>query len=311
GAQTPSQSTVPVIAGSHWIAGTGTAATSTLRGATYGVSTTDNLNYFVAVGDGGAIYKTQDTVSQSLAGYAWSLVTPATAIATDFHAAIYALGQFVAVGANGAVNNVYRSTDLATWTGATTSITTGLNALASNGGTLVAVGDGGKIYYSADAINWTPVAATGTTANLYGVAYSSTFGWVAVGQGGVLITSPDLVTWTVRTSNAGANDLHGIAISSGNIFVAVGNNATLVKSTDGINWAVQTLTGTANLYAVNTDSVQFLTVGQGGVALTSADGIAWTTVASTGTSNDLLSLYGSTTKYMVVGKSGTTASSIN
>jgi hypothetical protein len=313
GAQTPSQSVVPVSAATHWIAGTGPTAAQVLRGTSYGASTADSLNYFVAVGDSGVIYKTQDTVSQGLNGYVWSTVTPSPAIATDFRAAFHMPGQFVVVGANGAVNNVFHSTDLATWTAATTTISTGLNALASNGTTLVAVGDGGKVYYTTDAITWTAAAGipAGLTANLYGVAYSSTYGWVAVGQAGTLITSPDLLTWTVRASNAGTNDLNAVVITSGNIFVAVGNNGTIVKSIDGSNWALQVRTDTSHLYAVNTDSVQFLAVGQGGAAFTSLDGATWTAVANTGTTKDLLSIYGSSTKYMVVGKSGTTASSIN
>jgi hypothetical protein len=323
GAQTASQSAVPRAAGSTWKAGTlsdtATAATRMLRSTTYGTSSADALTYFAAVGDGGAIYKTQNTVTQGLTGHAWTLVTPATAIATDFRAATYAFGQFIAVGANGTVNNVFFSADLATWTAATTAVTAPLNALASNGTTLVAVGDGGRVFYTTDAKTWTAATGipAGITSNLYGVAYSSTLGWVVVGQAGTLMTSPDLLTWTVQTSNAGGNDLNGVTVTSGNMFVAVGNNGTVITnstmtSTAAGTWNNVTL-GTApnNLYAINTDSVQFLAVGQGGIAFTSLDGLTWTPVASTGTSNDLLSIYGSAYKYMVVGKAGTTISSIN
>jgi hypothetical protein len=290
-----------------------------LRSTTYGTSSADALTYFVAVGDGGAIYKTQNTVTQGLTGHAWSLVTPATAIATDFRAATYAFGQFIAVGANGTVNNVFFSPDLATWTAATTTIAAPLNALASNGTTLVAVGDGGRVFYTTDAKTWTAATGipAGITSNLYGVAYSSTLGWVVVGQAGTLMTSPDLLTWTVQSSNAGGNDLNGVTVTSGNMFVAVGNNGTVITnstmtSTAAGTWNSITL-GTApnNLYAINTDSVQFLAVGQGGIAFTSLDGLTWTPVASTGTTNDLLSIYGSAYKYMVVGKAGTAISSIN
>jgi hypothetical protein len=312
GPQTVSQSTIPRAAGANWKAGTGIGVAS-LRGATYGTSAADMLNHFVAVGDGGVIYRAQDTVTQGLTGYAWNLVTPGTAIATDFKAAIVAFSQFIAVGANGSVNNVFHSTDLTNWTAATTTINTALNALASNGATLVAVGDSGKVYYSNDGATWTAATGipSGFTSNLYGVAYSSTLGWVAVGQGGALITSPDLLSWTVRSSNAGLNDLNGIAITSGNVMVAVGNNGTIIKSTDTINWVTQTPVSSSNLYAVNTDSVQFLTVGQGGTALTSLDGASWSAVTSTGTTNDLLAIYGSASKYMVIGKAGTAVSSIN
>jgi hypothetical protein len=317
GAQTPSQSTVPRAAGTNWTASKAIAGAPNLRSTSYGTSSADALSYFVAVGDAGAIYKSKYTVSQGLTGYDWSLVTPSPAITTDFKAATYAFGQFVAVGANGAVNNVFLSKDLATWSAATTTISTPLNALASNGATLVAVGDGGNVYYSTDALTWTAVASTGVTANLYGVAYSSTLGWVAVGQAGTLITSPDLLTWTVQTSNAGANDLNSITVTSGNVWVAAGNggtvltNSTMTTSAPG-SWTAQTLgTTPPNLYAINTDSVQFLAVGQDGKAFTSLDGVTWVAATTTGTTNDLLSIYGSASLYMVVGKAGTAASSIN
>jgi hypothetical protein len=320
GAQSVSVSSVPRAAGANWIAGTGIAASSNLRGTTLGISSADSLNYFVAVGDGGAIYKAQDTVTQALNGYAWSLVAPATPIVTDFRAATYALSQYVAVGANGSVNNVFHSTDLVTWTAATTPITTGLNALATNGTTLVAVGDGGRVYTTTDAITWTAAAGlpAGFTSNLYGVAYSSYTGmWVVVGASGALLTSVDAINWTSGSSGV-TDNLNGITASTGNVIVAVGDNGTIISNstmstTAAGTWSAPTVGAAPGnaLYAVRTDSLQFLAVGQGGVAYTSLDGATWASVAGTSTTNDLLSIYGSASKYMIVGKSGAAASSIN
>jgi hypothetical protein len=318
GPQTASLSATPRPAGSNWTAGTGTVGN--LHGLAFGTSSADSLSYYLAVGDSGVMYKALDGVSQSVTGYSWTTVTgPGTPVnykaALNVYLAANPTYRFIAVGDGGA-NSIVSSPDLVSWTYALwpngTPPSTTMNALASNGTTVVVVGDGGTAYSSTDGLNWTAVA-TGVTSNLYGVAYSSILGWVAVGQGGTLITSPDLATWTVRTANAGANDLNAIAITSGGVAVAVGNGGTVVKCSDAIGntWVAQTLGATTNLYAVNTDSVQFLAVGAGGAAFTSTDWATWVPATSTGTTNDLLAVYGTASKYMVAGKSGTAASSIN
>lgn len=319
GPQTASQSATPRPAGANWTAGTGTVGN--LRGLTLGTSSTDSQNYYLAVGDGGVMYQALDGVSQSVTGYSWTTVTgPVTSPAVNFKAATNAFSRYIAVGnggVGGGANSIYSSTNLSTWTAAawasgTSTPSAGLNALASNGTTLVAVGDSGSAYSSTDGLTWTAVN-TGVTSNLYGVAYSSYLGWVAVGQSGTLITSPDLVTWTVRASNAGANDLNGVAITYTGVAIAVGNGGTVVKCSDGVgsSWVAQTLGASTNLYAVNTDSVQFLAVGAGGAAFTSVDWTSWVPATSTGTTNDLLAVYGTASKYMAAGKSGTVTSSIN
>jgi hypothetical protein len=311
GGQTVSQSAIPHVAGRNWTAGTGAAGS--LHGLTYGTSSADNLAYFVAVGDTGAIYKAADGVSQSVAGYTWSQVT---APASDFKAATYGYSRYVAVGTNGAANNLTSSADLTTWTAATFASgtpTAGLNAVASNGTTLVAVGNSGTVFYSTNAQNWTAASVPGGfTSNLLGVAYATYSGlWVAVGAGGALITSADGgVTWATAASNAAGNALNSVTVTSGNVFVAVGAGGVVVRSTDGATWTLQTPGIATTLYAVSTDSTQFIAVGAGGQAYTSLDGISWT-LATTGTTADLLGVIGSASKYMAVGLVGTTLSSIN
>jgi hypothetical protein len=128
---------------------------------------------------------------------------------------------------------------------------------------------------------------------------------VAVGQGGAVITGPNLTTtWTVQTSNAGGNDLNGVTVNSSNVFVAVGNAGTVIKGTsDGITWALQPLGSTPDLFAVSTDSAQFLTVGQAGAAFSSAAGSTWTPV-TTGATGNLYAIYGGVSRYLVVGAAG-------
>ena len=324
GAFSAIQTITPRAAGANWIPGSyaGTAPTSDLHGLSYG--TADNVNYYyLAVGDNGAMYQVLDSVSQSLNGYTWTPIT--TAPVVNYKAAINAFSRYIAVG-SGTANNISYSTDLtgSAWTPATTAVSTGLNALASNGTYVVAVGDGGKAFYTGDGNIWNPVT-TGTTANLYGLTYSSTYGWVAVGQGGLIITSPDLATWTPHPYTGAGNDLHGVTVTSSNVFVAVGNGGTVVTSSDSANWTTQTLASSSNLYAISTDSAQFLAVGQNGATYTSTsigtgsylDGLTWTVPvpvtagSKLPTSTTLYSIFGSASKYLGVGLAGANFSSIN
>jgi hypothetical protein len=313
GNQTASKSVVPGYAGSTWVAGTGMPISGQFRGVSYGTSTADSLNYFLAVGDGGAVYKALDGVSQAVSGYTWAQVS--TALSLNYTATINALSRYIAVSTTGAIVS---STDLSNWTSATSPVSSSLNALASNGTTVVAVGDGGKVVYSTDALAWTaatitPLLPAGFTAKLTGVAYSAAIGWVAVGQGGALLTSSDGVSWTERSAMTipGGFNLNGIAATSGSLFVAVGNNGTIMKSSDGITWTAQPLPSSANLYAVSSDSTQFLAAGAGGVLFSSVDGASWSPIAQTSTTADLQAIVGSTSKYLVVGTAGANISSIH
>jgi hypothetical protein len=309
GVQTASQSVTPGYAGTNWIAGTSPLAN--MRGISYG--TANAAATYVAVGTGGAVYKAPDGVSQSVNGMEWAAVTgvPTT---IDFNASTYAYGKYIAVGkVTGGVNNVYYSADATTWTGLATTGSTALNALATNGTTVVAVGDGGKVFYSTDAATWT--AATGLTAlgsDLYGVAYSATGLWVAVGQNGTLITSPDGMSWTVQTaiSVPGGYKLNSVAATSSGLFVSVGNHGTILTSSNGTSWTAQNNSSIADLNAVSTDSVQFLAVGATGTVLTSPDASTWTSITQTANVNALTAIAGSTSKYLVVGTSGSNISSI-
>jgi hypothetical protein len=313
GPQTASQSLTPHYSGAKWLAGTGTGS-SNLRGVAYGTSTADSLGYFLAVGDGGAVYKALDGVSQSISGYAWTSVGTAPSLA--YKAAINALSKYIAVGAGGAIVS---STDLLSWTSATSPVTTtGLNALASNGTAVVAVGDAGALIYTTDGSTWTSGAITSGTssANLYGVAYSYATGmWVAVGAGGALLTSTNGTSWSVGSSGVTGN-LNGITATTGNLLVAVGDNGKIItnstmSTTAGGTWTAQTLSSSAHLYAVSTDSAQFLAAGAGGVLFSSLDGANWTSIAQTATTGDLLAIVGTTSKYMAVGTAGANISSIN
>lgn len=328
GTQTPSVTKVPRLGGASWVGLSG-LPNRDFKGVAYGTAS-DASVYNIAVGSGAAIYKRPDVGTDvalwTTATTAWadSAGAATAAPSVDFRSAVYTLGQFIAVGANGGTSNVYHSTDLSTWTASATAITSGLNAVASNGSTVVAAGEDGKLWWSTDGATWTPGTRSDAAAPLlypplYGVAYLASGSWAAVGQGGVLLTSADGKAWTRSTATlplavAGAT-LRAIA-AIGSTWVAVGEAGTLITSTDsGATWADHSV-GTADFFAVNASVTtlaslsQFLVVGGSGVAYssTSADASSWTRQSTDPLGRTMYGLWGSATHYVGVGAAGMSVS---
>lgn len=309
GPLSPSVTAVPRAAGSTWVAGT-SMGTNDIRGLTYGAASDASLN-FVAVGDVGVMFKSSD-------GAVWSALTsPSVA---NFNATLYALSQFIAVGSPSGAGNVFRSTNLLSWTPASTNpgSAQNLNALATNGSRVVAVGDNGTIQSSTDGLTWTTATTVPTADHLYGVTYVASGLWLAVGANGTLLTSTDGLSWVTRASSTtnALRSVAGIAFSntSGYLYVAVGLSGAVRTSPDGITWTAQALGSAADLYAVNASTIalpasnQFLVVGAGGAAYTSPDAVTWT-AQNTGTTANLWSLYGSPALYFAAGSAGANISS--
>lgn len=287
GAGTPSVSAVPRLAGNTWVAGA-PLGTNNLRGAMFGVS-------HIAVGLGGTMYS-------SSTGKTWTPVSPVTS--KDLHAALYVNGAYLAGGAGG---TALSSTDAIAWTAQPTGIASDLYAIASNlSNLIVAVGANGTIITSADGKTWSVAANSGTTKNLYGVAYCAYGGgmWVAVGAGGLILTSTDASNWQAVASGSTA-DLRGVAYgptAGASAFVAVGASGTLVTSPDGANWTLQPAPTKAALNAV-IYATQFIAVGAGGTVFSSVDGTSWAAKAS-GTVSDLNAIEHAPYSYSVVGAEG-------
>ncbi len=106
---------------------------------------------------------------------------------------------------------------------------------------------------------------SGTTQNLFGVAWSGTQ-FVAVGNSGTILTSPNGIAWTTRTSGT-TNNLVDVAWS-GTQFVAVGGGIILT-SPDGIAWTRQASGTTNRLLGVVWSGTQSVIVGANGTILTS------------------------------------------
>jgi hypothetical protein len=132
--------------------------------------------------------------------------------------------------------SIFSSSDALTWTATTSNVAANLNAVVFNGSQFVAAGDGGTIVTSTDGSTWT-TRASGTASNLYGLSTTGAF-VVAVGANGTIVTSTDGgSSWTTQTSGT-TGDLYAVAVSTTALFVAVGAHGTLVSSTNGTAWTV-------------------------------------------------------------------------
>ncbi len=139
-------------------------------------------------------------------------------------------------------------------------------------GQWVAVGFGGTVLTSDDAVTWRG-QQSGTNQNLLAVHYAKNT-WVAVGGGGTIITSKDAVTWAPQVSKT-ENALSDIHFDRGN-WVAVGNAGTILASGDAETWNVQKSNAVEWLLAVHYAKRQWVAVGFGGTILTSTDTVVWT-----------------------------------
>ncbi len=210
---------------------------------------------------------------------AWQRVTTGTG--ETRWGVTYAGGRFVTVSnrtdpiTNTVATPISYSTDGVRWSRANSS--TALNAgnffgIAYALGTYVAVGDGGRIFTSSNAADWTG-QVSGVTTSLVSVAGSPT-GFVVGGNGGVILSSADGVAWAAQTSGT-TNTINGVIYGDGR-YVAVGANGAILTSTDAVTWTAATSGVTVGLNVVRWfENVGFIVGGNSGTMLKSADGITW------------------------------------
>ncbi len=158
------------------------------------------------------------------------------------------------------------------WDVRSSGTTSDLYNIAYGGGKFVAVGGNGSIATSADGAAWTSQSLNGGVA-LCGVTYGNgTF--VASGHAGTIVTSPDGSAWTSRTTPTSA--ILYCAAYGNSTFVAVGVGGTIISSSDGVTWTQQASGTTKDLYGIVYGNSRFVVVGAAGVLLTSPDGTTWT-----------------------------------
>lgn len=283
----------------------GTAAP--LRSAAFGAGV------YVAVGDGGTILSSTDTIT-------W--IPRVSGTTNRLNAVQFGVSGFVAVGegASGAKSTILNSVDGAHWVTCLSPVTNALKAVCHLSGRYEVVGSGGIVVTSTNGLSWAAIQ-TGAPYNLNGVdAVTTSSGgispqyedhFVAVGDSGTILTSPDGLAWTARFSGIFVN-LRAVAawFTTDLTFVAVGDSGAVATSGDGVTWTSRTSGTAANLYAVFSDNgVRFGAVGAGGVFMHAMNGIGWTAEAS-GTTNDLLGVVYANGNFLAVGETGVIQSGI-
>lgn len=193
----------------------------------------------------------------------------------------------------------------AAWSvGATVPVT--VNAIARAASLYVAVGNGGALYTSTDAVTWT-AQASNTTADLLAVHYNKTATRLyAVGTGGVALTSTDGTTWTALTTSTTVT-LRGLC-GYGNGILTVGDNGYMALY-DGSAWVARPLGVDQSFFGIaNRGNTLFVAAGAGGALRVSTDLSNWVAAASPVT-RDLsaiaVSSSATSTLFAAVGQGGT------
>ena len=136
-------------------------------------------------------------------------------------------------------------------------------------GTQIAVGANGLLLVSTDGgISWV-ARNSGTTNDLYGVAFGSAYStdaWVIVGESGTILRSLDAITWAASPSFT-TEDLYDVAYSG--VFLAVGANGAFGASADlGLTWEAKPSGSTEDLIDITADLGAYIIVGTNDTVIT-------------------------------------------
>jgi hypothetical protein len=193
-----------------------------------------NGSSFVALGNDGSVISSAD-------GLNWSANVAVGAAGMNGLGFAFVGGvtpRYVAVGDGG---NVFTSSDLATWTPATSGTGNALTSIAPLNGRFIVTGAGGIILTSPDGITWTTVNSTGATLRAAAFnANAPVVHYAAVGDAGTILTSADAVSWAPATVAPDPRNLRSVTVggASASRFLAVGDGGVVVYSDDGLSWSV-------------------------------------------------------------------------
>ena len=150
----------------------------------------------------------------------------------------------------------------------------------SQGQRAIAVGSRGDVRRTTDGgATWTGIAS-GTTANLNGLAWPSANRVVAVGSGGtILVSSNGGATWSPRSSGTSA-ELMAVTSAGDHRLWAVGTGGTILRSVNGGDTWTPQVSGTTQAFAAVEASTTSVVVASGPLGLlrrTADAGATWTT----------------------------------
>ena len=203
---------------------------------------------------------------------------------------------------------------LNSWTDNSSGVTEKLNAVATNGTVVVAVGDSptsevgdfARILRTIDGSTWTNHSPSGSVLNLYckDVIWDGSEFLIAgkdydfgiEGWEGVIYSSPNGLTWTrAYETNTADTELYSITHDSSGTICAAGESGTIVRRSSEGTWSIPSSGVSTNhvLRGIAYGEGTFVAVGHkttpsynGEVQIIrSTDGLAWTD-ASTGTTLD-------------------------
>ncbi len=165
-----------------------------------------------------------------------------------------------------------------------------LRAIAFGLDRFVAVGDGGMVVLSTNAVNWLRQPAP-TTSSLYGVIYGADR-FVAVGDAGIVLWSTNGLAWNAVSAGP-TNNFRRVAFGNGK-FVALTDNLGLLCSSDSTLWQPST-NGVPNgrsFFGLYFGGGSFVACGNDGAIITSSDGLNWTNTSVSTWSTFFCGAYG-------------------
>jgi hypothetical protein len=195
----------------------------------------------------------------------------------------------------------------ADWSAGTPLPVASLSGVAFGGTTFVAVGVGGAVFTSPDAITWTAQVSK-TTNDLNAVRFINGR-FIAVGAGGVIINSTDGITWQ-EASSATSNALNGLG-DFGGVAVAVGAGGTILVSGEGQVWSAAASGTTNTLYAADGGNGRMVVAGASGTLLFSDDPTSVWQAGTSPVAADLRGVRFGANGFSVVGDGGATLWSTN
>ncbi|WP_103109192.1 cadherin-like beta sandwich domain-containing protein [Brevibacillus reuszeri] len=235
-----------------------------------------------------------------------------TAFPCEVNKAMHVGTQWIAGCSNGKVYTLADGldpVDVTKWVEQTTGKSGKLVSIATDGDTIVVVGDsGGTLLTSVDGHNWVDRSIR-SAAGFNDVTYGQGK-FLAVGRASdnrsAIYASDDGETWNKVNTATPGKQLYGIAYN-GAKFVAVGLEGYLYVSDDGESWVEKTPpagTQSISFATVSYGAGQFYVGGTSQTILTSPDGSTFTTEISRGSAQSVTSIAVANGKAIAAGSSG-------
>lgn len=207
-------------------------------------------------------------------------------------------------------NQLFTSTDGATWTSRTSNIGSAggnryLNTVDFINDYFFVGSNEGYISTSTNGTSWSASGNIPSGGNITGFAFGAGV-YVAVSDNGSISSSSNRTTWTAQLNGAGS--FYDV-IFANNIFVATCDNGKAYRSTDGATWVAYATGGGSTMYSVAYGgNSKWYVSGEYGQLCTSTDAITWTSV---GNDSGMLARDGifDGTNYLSVGGQGSLISS--